>query len=100
MTGQTTAAPGNTTGTVAASILRELLTIHPGDQALDDLVHTTAENCEGQNDLGGDDALDDANAKAASVNNDGFAAQISYLLKNGVSEPDIIQALKSSKIDG
>ena len=99
MTGQTTAAPASNTATVAASILRELLTIHPSDQALDDMVHSTAETCEGKNELAGEDAYEQANAKAASVNNDGFSEQISYLLNNGVSESDIIQELTSSKVD-
>jgi hypothetical protein len=63
------------------------------------MVQTTAENCENKGDLPGENAYEQANSKAASVNNDGFAAQINYLLSNGVSEADIIQELKSSKVD-
>ncbi|MCY1465005.1 hypothetical protein D9M71_830970 [compost metagenome] len=81
MTDQSAAAPAGTTEMIAASILREVLTICPSDEALDDLVH------------------DQANAKAASVNNDGFAAQINYLLNNGVSGADILLALSSSKTE-
>ena len=99
MTEHSTAASASRTELIAVSIIREVLTICPVDEALDELVHTTAENCEGASDVPGEDCYDQANAKAASINNDGFVTQIKYLLNNGVSEADILQALSSAKTD-
>lgn len=96
MPDQTTAAPANPIEQVAASLLRQVVTMNASEQALDELVHSTAERWAGKDGSESAQTYDTANSMAANVNNGGFAEQITYLLNNGVTETDILDAVSAS----